>query len=136
MWLVQFGNIKMSVKESELTVLSEPKNPLKPTISIDLAEPETCKTNSLPPGVNIPSTRPVFELKLIGMRVDEAIKILERQLDLCTIQNFNEFSIIHGKGTGALQQAVIDCLSNYPGIKDFHFAPPEDGGSGKTYVKL
>ena len=52
------------------------------------------------------------------------------------MQNFHEFSIIHGKGTGALQQAVIEYLSNYPGVQEFKFAPPEDGGSGKTYVKM
>ena len=46
----------------------------------------------------------MFELRLLGMRVDEALKMLERQLDLCTLHNFPKFSIIHGKGTGVLQQ--------------------------------
>ena len=35
-----------------------------------------------------------------------------------------------------LQQAVQDYLSHYPGIANFSFAPPEDGGTGKTYVEL
>ena len=48
--------------------------------------------------------------------------------------NFRSFSIIHGKGI--LQQAVHDYLSNYPGVKDFHYARPEDGGFGKTYVEM
>lgn len=133
-WLVQFGNIKMSVKERDLTPVQKTQAGQKPLVSIDLAEPDMPKDRL--PETNIPSNRPVFELRLLGMRVDEALKILERQLDLCTIQNFTEFSIIHGKGTGALQQAVTDYLSHYPGVKEFHFARPEDGGSGKTYVRL
>ena len=64
------------------------------------------------------------------------MKALERQLDLCLIYNFKAFSIIHGKGLGILQQSVQDYLGHYPGVKDYHFAPPEDGGSGKTYVTL
>ena len=78
----------------------------------------------------------MFELRLLGMRQEEAIKLLERQLDLCSMQNFRTFSVIHGKGEGILQQAVQDYLAAYPGVKEFHFARPEDGGTGKTYVTL
>ena len=78
----------------------------------------------------------MFELRLLGMRAEEAIRLLERQLDLCAMQNFRMFSVIHGKGTGVLQQAVQDYLSAYPGVQEFHFARPEDGGTGKTYVTL
>ncbi|MBP5402595.1 MAG: endonuclease MutS2 [Treponema sp.] len=139
MWTVQFGNIKMSVKEDDLTSVQKSSEPYKPSISIDLATKDDVesKFSTFAPSLSgIPSDHPVFELRLLGMRVEEALKILERQLDLCAMQNFHEFSVIHGKGTGALQQAVTDYLSNYPGVIDFHFAPPEDGGSGKTYVKM
>lgn len=139
MWSVQFGTLKMTVKEKDLTPVAKSKDEYKPSISIDLAEPETVKSNfsDFAPALSgMPTNHPVFELRLLGMRVEEALKLLERQLDLCAMQNFHEFSIIHGKGTGALQQAVIDYLSNYPGIQEFKFAPPEDGGSGKTYVKM
>ena len=47
-----------------------------------------------------------------------------------------KFSVIHGKGNGVLQQAVHDYLSHAREIRDFMFAPPEDGGTGKTYVEL
>ena len=70
------------------------------------------------------------------MHADEAIKALERQIDLCILNNFLHFSVIHGKGEGVLQQMVTDYLSNCPCVKDFSFAPEEDGGYGKTYVTL
>jgi DNA mismatch repair protein MutS2 len=35
-----------------------------------------------------------------------------------------------------LQQAVRDYLAAYPHVAEFHFALPEDGGTGKTYVEM
>ena len=80
--------------------------------------------------------RPVFELRLLGMRGEEAIKALEHQIDLAALNNFPHFSVIHGKGDGILQQLVKDYLSHSPMVKEFSFAPAEDGGAGKTYVTL
>ena len=99
---------------------------LRPDISIELADSS----------VGGSSERPVFELRLLGMRVDEAMKALERQLDLCVLHNFPSFSVIHGKGDGILMQAVSDYLSHCPVVADFTKAPAEDGGAGKTYVTL
>ncbi|WP_314743633.1 Smr/MutS family protein, partial [Treponema lecithinolyticum] len=78
----------------------------------------------------------VFELRLLGMHLEEALKALEKQLDLCVVQGLHEFSVIHGKGNGVLQQGVHECLKNYPANIEFAFAPPEDGGTGKTYVRF
>ena len=80
--------------------------------------------------------RPAYELRLLGMRADEAVKALERQIDLCVLNGLDHFSVIHGKGTGALKEAVQKYLKAAPAVQDFSFAPAEDGGEGKTYVKL
>ena len=80
--------------------------------------------------------KPLFELRLLGLRYEQAMNALQRQLDLCVMNSFKNFSVIHGKGTGALQQGVHDFLSNNPAVKNFSFAPPQDGGFGKTYVEL
>lgn len=124
-WFVQFGSFKMSV----------PRNELKLVKGVE-TEPATYT-----PDVEIIRSQesdemPVFELRLLGMYAEEAIRALEHQLDLCTIHNIRHFSVIHGKGNGILQQAVHDYLSHYNGVTDFRFAPPEDGGFGKTYVTL
>lgn len=125
-WAVQFGSIKMNVKEKDLHLV---KNGI----------PVSTKTNvsvELNGSSYISTEKPVYELRLLGMRMDEAIKALEKQLDLCAVNNFKNFSVIHGKGNGILQQAVHDYLSHYPGVKEFKFAAPEDGGFGKTYVEM
>lgn len=123
-WSVLFGSMKMNVKETQLIPVSKPNIPSSASVVIETAD-----------GLD-KEERPHFELRLLGMRQEEAVKALERQLDLCLIYNFRSFSIVHGKGQGVLQQSVQDYLSHYPGVKEFHFATPEDGGSGKTYVTL
>jgi len=79
---------------------------------------------------------PAFELKLLGMRHDEAQKALERQLDLASMKGMKEFSVVHGKGFGILQEMVQNTLKIYPAVSEYHFARPEDGGTGKTIVTL
>ena len=144
-WLVQVGGLKLTMKEKELRLLQPLEvNPAQ-MVEYSLVEGDSF-SSSLPHSLATPqdrsfvkdssTERPVLELRLLGMRCEEAIKALERQLDLATMQGLHNFSVIHGKGNGILQQAVHDYLSHYPGITDFHFARPEEGGTGKTYVVL
>ena len=128
-WQVQFGSIKMQMKEKDLRLVqgaADPSVPLKADVSIELADDAS----------NGIYERPVFELRLLGMRADEAVHALERQIDLCVLHNFPHFSVIHGKGDGVLMQAVSDYLSHCPVVAEFSRAPAEDGGAGKTYVTL
>lgn len=144
-WLVQVGSLKMTVKEKDMIVA--PKNQdtdltNKPSITVEMEHSVSYgttsdgKTDKRIVFGNETSDKPAFELRLLGMRYEDAMKALERQLDLASMHNLHEFSVIHGKGNGILQQGVQDYLSHYPGVSEFHFAPPEDGGTGKTYVKL
>lgn len=131
-WQVQFGSVKMTVKQKDMKLVEHQEVAHQPDVYIDLA-------SEVVDGVTIrdkTASRPVFELRLLGMYSDEAIKALERQIDLCILNNFPHFSVIHGKGDGILKQAVTDYLSHCPAVAAFEFAPAEDGGAGKTYVTL
>ncbi len=130
-WQVQFGSLKMSMKQKDLKLIRKSES-LSPSVSYELAGYDA-GTDFI---IEKDTPRPVFELRLLGMHADEAIKALERQIDLCVLNNFLHFSVIHGKGDGVLQQAVKDYLSNCPVVKEFNFASAEDGGAGKTYVLL
>lgn len=124
-WQVLFGSVTMQLDEKDLRVLATSSGP--PSYPSFIYEKDIYQK---------PSARPAFELRLLGMRREEALKALERQLDLCVMEGVKSFSVIHGKGDGVLRQAVSDYLNNCPAVKDFRFAPPEDGGAGKTYVDL
>ena len=144
-WLVQVGGLKFTMKEKELRLLQPLEINPSQMVEYSLVEGDA-SSSSAAHSLATPqdrsfvkdssTERPVLELRLLGMRCEEAIKARERQLDLATMQGLYHFSVIHGKGNGILQQAVHDYLSHYPGITDFHFARPEEGGTGKTYVSL
>lgn len=142
LWSVQFGAIKMEVEQKKLRLVQDTHTPLgyaqeshsqdAPSIIYELVE----KKDNSPQLDFFPENKPFFELRILGMRRDEAMKVLEKQIDLCVIHGLPSFSVIHGKGTGALQQAVQDYLSHSPAVSEFQFADANDGGFGKTYVQL
>lgn len=133
-WTVQLGSIRMSIKQRDMVLAPFQNAGRTASVSVELSDEERGENAIFMKGGS--QAKPVFELYLLGMRAEEAIKVLQRQLDLCSMQNFKTFSIVHGKGTGVLQQAVQDYLSTYPGVKEFHFARPEEGGFGKTFVTM
>ena len=77
------------------------------------------------------------ELDLRGMQTDEAIPILERFLDNARLAKLNTVSIIHGKGTGAMRQAVHQALRREQGrIKAFRLGRYGEGEDGVTIIEL
>ncbi len=124
-WQIQFGSMKMNFPQSQIIPLENKIVDRSVSVVIE-RDSENEKNNE----------SPKFELRLLGMRAEDAIKSLEHQLDLCVINNFKKFSVIHGKGNGILQQAVSDYLNHCSSVKEFYFARPEEGGTGKTYVEL
>lgn len=138
-WSVQFGSLKMSVKETDIQLAPENSQKSSMNISVEMVSDEdnlVLGQKDSRVSFNNLSDKPVFELRLLGMRFDDAMRALERQLDLCVLNRFYNFSVIHGKGTGALQDGVHNMLKAYPAVDTFYFASPEDGGTGKTYVTL
>ncbi|MBA7512772.1 Endonuclease MutS2 [subsurface metagenome] len=79
---------------------------------------------------------PVFELHLRGLRLEEAMKKFERQLDYAVMQGLYEFQVVHGKGEGILQRAIHEYLAKNSFVEDYFFSSPSQGGFGKTIVRL
>ena len=122
-WLVAFDTVKMSFPAEKLEPLNPAAAPLRTPQVVVEAELHR-------------ESRPEFELRLLGMRLAEAEKHLQNQLDLALMHNMQEFSIVHGKGNGVLQTMVQEKLAAAPYIAEFFFARPEHGGTGKTIVRL
>ncbi|HTP63876.1 MAG TPA: Smr/MutS family protein, partial [Geobacteraceae bacterium] len=76
------------------------------------------------------------ELKIIGMRVDDALPEIERILNRFSVEGGGEIRIVHGKGTGALMRAVRDYLDGHPLVLEFRKGEPFEGGDGATVVTL
>lgn len=92
----------------------------------------------------LPETRPrtaeavAPELMLVGKRVDEALPVLDRFLDRAAVARLPEVRIVHGFGTGRLQEAVHGFLKGNPLVARFRLgrATIDPGGAGVTWVDL
>jgi DNA mismatch repair protein MutS2 len=120
-WVVLVDSVKMSFAESRLKPCA-PVKERKAEVSYSSA------VGSLP--------APAFELRLLGMRLEEALSALRDQLDAAAVSGLKEFSVVHGKGTGVLQEGIQAYLAKSPYVESFGFARPEHGGTGKTIVVL
>ncbi|MEO2064890.1 MAG: endonuclease MutS2 [Desulfurobacteriaceae bacterium] len=76
------------------------------------------------------------ELKLLGMRGDEALRALEEFLDDALIVGAKEVKVVHGYGEGILKRLVREYLKESPYVKSFRPGGPQEGGDGVTIVEL
>ncbi len=123
-WLIELGSLKLTVSAGELSP-SRKKNRASPSYAVELA-----------PSEDGSSTRAKFELDLRGFRLLEALDAVQRQIDAASLQGLRLFSILHGTGEGVLGRGIHEFLNKQPAVEDYHFARPEEGGYGKTMVRL
>ena len=76
------------------------------------------------------------EIDLRGKMVDEAVYELETYLDRAVMNSYNEVYVIHGKGTGALREGILNYLKNCPYVKEYRIGGHGEGGLGCTVVTL
>ena len=70
------------------------------------------------------------------MNVDEAIFVIDKYLDDCSIAKLSAVRIVHGKGTGKLREGIHKYLKNNPHVKSFRLGTFGEGEMGVTIVEL
>ena len=79
---------------------------------------------------------PGMELDLRGTRVEEGLDRLEGYLNNAYMARLPWVRIIHGKGTGAMRDAVRNVLRHHPLVRDSRNGDQGEGGDGVTVVRL
>jgi len=82
------------------------------------------------------STVDSTRLDLRGMMVDECLLELDRYIDHALRTGLREFTVVHGKGTGALRAAVQKYLKDSKFVKTHRLGVYGEGESGVTIVEL
>ena len=116
-WVVQMGIIKMKIDVEDLSPIAEAQEAMQQVI---VKSARASHVSS--------------ELDLRGKRYEEAMKDLELYLDAAILANYPRVTIIHGRGTGAIQQGVHKTLRSHRSVASFEFAPMNTGGNGATIV--
>ncbi len=122
---VQMGILKSRVALSDLELLDEEviKTPvLKKT---GAGKIKMSKSASVSTSIN-----------LIGKTVDEAIPEMEKYLDDAYLAHLSQVTVIHGRGTGALRNAVHQRLRKMKNVKSFRLGTFGEGETGVTIVEF
>ncbi|MCM1284080.1 MAG: endonuclease MutS2 [Muribaculaceae bacterium] len=76
------------------------------------------------------------ELNLIGKTVDEAVALLDKYLDDAYLAHIPSVRIVHGKGTGALRNAVHAHLKRQKYVKSYRLGEAGEGDAGVTIASF
>lgn len=118
---VQMGILCSKVNISDLIILEDAPVIGTKSVSTGASKIKMSKSYSI-------ST----EIKLLGMTVDEAIMTLDKYLDDAYLSHLPSVRIVHGKGTGALRNAVAAHLKKCKYISEYHIAEYGEGDAGVT----
>ncbi len=117
--MINTGNIKMKVKVNDLVRSKKIKKKVN-------------GNKSVYHNYDIPKTK----IDIRGKRPEEAEYRIVKFIDNAYVGNLEKVEILHGKGTGVLKETVIDILREHDKVKNFYFAPVEQGGEGVTIAEL
>ena len=117
MLTVQLGLLKVKVPKEQVKPKKQPKQP-KPSVSI------------------MSTTDFDTELNIRGQRVEIALEQLRDFLLEARSLKTKSVRVLHGKGTGALREAIREYLKYEPMVENFEDALPYEGGHGVTVAYL
>ena len=125
MVLVQMGILKSRIALSDLELLDE--EVIKPPglQKTGAGKIKMSKSASISTSLNI-----------IGKTVDEAMPEVEKYLDDAYLAHLSQVTIIHGRGTGALKNAVHQRLKRMKHIKSYRLGTFGEGETGVTIVEF
>ncbi|WP_035288435.1 endonuclease MutS2 [Clostridium sp. KNHs214] len=122
--LVQAGILKINVKLEDLRYVKESREEKKVKKSKEKREAKLRLANV------------ATSIDLRGMDAMEAVFTTDKYLDDACVAGLSEVSIIHGKGTGVLRNAINDMLKRHPHVKKYRLGNYGEGGTGVTVVEL
>ncbi|MBS5857452.1 MAG: endonuclease MutS2 [Clostridia bacterium] len=125
---VQIGSMKMNVDIKYLRKIEKNdtnKNAKNKSISSSVSYKNISKSRNIKTEINI-----------LGLTVDEAISVVDKFLDDCSIANLQTVRIIHGKGTGKLKNGIHQFLKSNSHVKNFRLGSFGEGEMGVTVVEL
>lgn len=123
--VVQMGALSSQVNVKNLEAIEDEEKKTHTDSSTKSGKIKMAKSATIRPEIN-----------LIGKTVDEAISLLDKYLDDAYLAHIPMVTVIHGRGTGALRNAVHGFLKKSKYVKDFRVGGYNEGNTGATIVEF
>ncbi|MBD5130852.1 MAG: endonuclease MutS2 [Ruminococcaceae bacterium] len=120
---VQVGSMRVKTNAKNLRLVEKKEQPKQSVGKIK----KTVTSNM--------NRRGGMELDIRGYMGDDGVMEVERFIDSAIMSGLSQVVIIHGKGTGALREAVHSALRRMP-VKSFRLGAYGEGEAGVTVVDL
>ncbi len=130
---VQMGALKMRVKASELGGARQGAAKAAAREAKTRVAQLADRAEAVAPQALVISAP---RLDVRGVRLDEAVREVERFLDRVVTQGEAQAVILHGKGTGAIRSGIWEYLKTSPYAREFRLGDGSEGGEGVTVVAL
>lgn len=122
---VQCGILRSQVNINDLEIIDEPVVTSEKLVKTNKGKIKMGKSLSVSTEVN-----------LIGMTTDEAVAILDKYLDDAYLAHLATVRVVHGRGTGALKNAVHAHLKRQKYVKSYRLGTFGEGDTGVTIVEF
>lgn len=126
-YIVQMGNLTMTLDKDDLTFVSHKNLSNKENLEVSSISFESTSSSS---------KKVSLSLDLRGMRYLDAKEEIEKYIDDLLVHHINSATIIHGFGTGALRELVLDICKKNKFIKEYRYGGEGEGGLGVTVITL
>lgn len=123
---VQCGIIRSQVSLNDLVLLEE-----KPDIPMDKLRRTGSGKLKMSKSYSVST-----EINLLGKTVDEALPELDKYMDDAYLAHLPSVRIVHGKGTGALRNAVHNYLRRCKYVKNYRLGEYGEGDAGVTIAEF
>jgi DNA mismatch repair protein MutS2 len=123
--ILNSGNYRVAIGSLTLTVGLDQLTLASPPCEVGQSNPGQAALRR-PPPPTLPRS-----IDLHGLTVDQAIRTLEAWLNQAIVAGYTQVQVVHGLGSGKVQRAVHDVLSNYQAVRAFRV---NDANPGMTDV--
>lgn len=120
--VVLMGDMRLTIKLLDLQHSNEP---------LEINSRASVQTDTIDQSAGFQS-----KIDIRGMRMDEAMRVVEAFVDQAIMIGANNLRILHGKGDGTLRKAVRMKLREYHFPMDIKHPESSEGGDGVTLVTL
>lgn len=122
---VQMGILRSLVHLDDIELTDNTSEKTKPERGSQAGNIKASKSYSISP-----------ELNIIGKRVDEALPLVDKYIDDAYLAHLQKVTIIHGRGTGALRDAVHQHLKKLKHVSSYRVGVFGEGDHGVTIVEF